>query len=138
MRRRFSSQRIRAGGIVVKTTCRKSSGQNLSNGVTSGDCAAQRYRAVFSRKMDGNERMRAARQTTLREQVTVSGIGVHSGLPVNLTLNPADADTGIVFSRTDEEGREREVRADFRAVTATELATVLGDESGVLCSTAEH
>jgi UDP-3-O-[3-hydroxymyristoyl] N-acetylglucosamine deacetylase len=82
--------------------------------------------------------MRAARQTTLREQVTISGIGVHSGLPVNLTLNPADADTGIVFSRTDPDGREREVRADFRAVTATELATVLGDESGVLCSTAEH
>jgi UDP-3-O-[3-hydroxymyristoyl] N-acetylglucosamine deacetylase len=82
--------------------------------------------------------MKAARQTTLREQVTVSGIGVHSGLPVNLTLSPADADTGIVFSRTDAQGREREVRADFRAVTATELATVLGDESGVLCSTAEH
>jgi UDP-3-O-[3-hydroxymyristoyl] N-acetylglucosamine deacetylase len=82
--------------------------------------------------------MKAARQTTLREQVTVSGIGVHSGLPVNLTLNPADADTGIVFSRTDANGREREVRADYRAVTATELATVLGDASGVLCSTAEH
>jgi UDP-3-O-[3-hydroxymyristoyl] N-acetylglucosamine deacetylase len=57
---------------------------------------------------------------------------------VNLTLNPADADTGIVFSRIDAAGREREVRADYRAVTATELATVLGDESGVLCSTAEH
>jgi UDP-3-O-[3-hydroxymyristoyl] N-acetylglucosamine deacetylase len=82
--------------------------------------------------------MKAARQTTLREQVTVSGIGVHSGLPVNLTLNPADADTGIVFSRTDANGHEREVRADYRAVTATELATVLGDASGVLCSTAEH
>ncbi len=82
--------------------------------------------------------MKAARQTTLREQVSVSGIGVHSGLPVNLTLNPADADTGIVFSRADSAGREREVRADYRAVTATELATVLGDASGVLCSTAEH
>jgi UDP-3-O-[3-hydroxymyristoyl] N-acetylglucosamine deacetylase len=82
--------------------------------------------------------MRAARQTTLREQVTVSGIGVHSGLPVNLTLSPADADTGIVFSRSDPDGGEREVRADYRAVTATELATVLGDESGILCSTAEH
>ena len=82
--------------------------------------------------------MRAARQTTLREQVTVSGIGVHTGLPVTLTLNPADADTGIVFSRTDTNGHEREVRTDYRAVTATELATVLGDESGVLCSTAEH
>ena len=76
--------------------------------------------------------MKAARQTTLREQVTVSGIGVHSGLPVNLTLSPADADTGIVFSRTDAPCREREVRADLRAVTPTELAPVLGDESVVL------
>ena len=70
--------------------------------------------------------MKAVRQTTLREQVAVSGIGVHSGLPVTLTLHPADADTGIVFTRTDANGRDREVRADYRAVTATELATVSG------------
>lgn len=82
--------------------------------------------------------MKAARQTTLREQAVISGIGVHSGLPVTLTLNPAEANTGIVFTRTDESGCEREVRADYRSVTATELATVLGDASGVLCSTAEH
>jgi UDP-3-O-[3-hydroxymyristoyl] N-acetylglucosamine deacetylase len=82
--------------------------------------------------------MRAVRQTTLRDQIAVSGIGVHSGLPVTLTLHPADADTGIVFTRTDANGRDREVRADYRAVTATELATVLGDHHGVLCSTAEH
>jgi UDP-3-O-[3-hydroxymyristoyl] N-acetylglucosamine deacetylase len=82
--------------------------------------------------------MKAVRQTTLRNQVTISGIGVHSGLPVTLTLHPADPDTGIVFTRSDENGREREVRADYRAVTATELATVLGDHNGLLCSTAEH
>ncbi len=82
--------------------------------------------------------MKAVRQTTLREQIVISGIGVHSGLPVTLTLNPADANTGIVFTRTDAEGRDREVRADYRSVTATELATVLGDASGILCSTAEH
>ena len=82
--------------------------------------------------------MKAVRQTTLREQIAISGVGVHSGVPVTLTIHPADADTGIVFSRSDEQGREREVRADYRSVTATELATVLGDHSGILCSTAEH
>jgi UDP-3-O-[3-hydroxymyristoyl] N-acetylglucosamine deacetylase len=82
--------------------------------------------------------MKAARQTTLRHQAVVSGIGVHSGLPVTLAINPADANTGIVFTRTDGDGGDREVRADYRSVTATELATVLGDASGVLCSTAEH
>jgi UDP-3-O-[3-hydroxymyristoyl] N-acetylglucosamine deacetylase len=60
-------------------------------------------------------------------------------LPVILTLHPADADTGITFVRTGlENGAEREIRANVHAVTATELATVLGDASGPLISTAEH
>jgi UDP-3-O-[3-hydroxymyristoyl] N-acetylglucosamine deacetylase len=82
--------------------------------------------------------MKAVRQTTLRHRVSISGIGVHSALPVTLTFHPADANTGIVFTRTDEQGCEREVLADYRAVTATELATVLGDRLGPVCGTAEH
>jgi UDP-3-O-[3-hydroxymyristoyl] N-acetylglucosamine deacetylase len=83
--------------------------------------------------------MKTGRQTTLGDVVAVSGVGVHSGLPVTLTLHPADADSGIVFVRTGLEGRgDREIRADFRSVTATDFATVLGDNSGPLCSTAEH
>jgi UDP-3-O-[3-hydroxymyristoyl] N-acetylglucosamine deacetylase len=83
--------------------------------------------------------MKGAQQTTLRDEVAVSGVGVHSGSPVTLTLNPAADDAGIIFRRVSADGAmEREVRADVRAVTATELATVLGDASGPLCSTAEH
>ena len=83
--------------------------------------------------------MKGAKQTTLRHPVAVSGIGVHSGLPVTLTLHPADDDAGIVFQRIAADGSiEREIRADVRAVTATEFATVLGDANGPLCSTAEH
>jgi UDP-3-O-[3-hydroxymyristoyl] N-acetylglucosamine deacetylase len=83
--------------------------------------------------------MKGAKQTTLREQVAVSGIGVHSGRPVTLNLHPADDDAGIVFQRVAADGAiEREIRADVRAVTATEFATVLGDTAGPLCSTAEH
>jgi UDP-3-O-[3-hydroxymyristoyl] N-acetylglucosamine deacetylase len=83
--------------------------------------------------------MKGAKQTTLRDQVAVSGVGVHSGSLVTLTLNPADDDTGIVFQRIAADGSvEREIRADVRAVTATEFATVLGDAEGPLCSTAEH
>jgi UDP-3-O-[3-hydroxymyristoyl] N-acetylglucosamine deacetylase len=82
---------------------------------------------------------KSARQTTLRSHVAVFGIGVHSGLSATLTLHPADADTGITFVRTaTADHPEREIRADVRAVTATEFATVLGDSSGPLCSTAEH
>jgi UDP-3-O-[3-hydroxymyristoyl] N-acetylglucosamine deacetylase len=83
--------------------------------------------------------MKGAKQTTLRDQVALSGIGVHSGEPVRLTLLPGDDDTGIVFQRVKPDGSLiREVRADVRAVTATEFATVLGDAHGPLCSTAEH
>jgi UDP-3-O-[3-hydroxymyristoyl] N-acetylglucosamine deacetylase len=83
--------------------------------------------------------MKGAKQTTLRDHVAVSGIGVHSGSPVTLTLHPAGDDTGILFQRVSRDGSiEREIRADVRAVTATEFATVLGDASGPLCSTAEH
>lgn len=65
--------------------------------------------------------MKGAKQTTLRDQVAVSGIGVHSGRPVTLTLHPADDDSGIIFQRIASDGSvEREIRADVRAVTATE------------------
>lgn len=83
--------------------------------------------------------MKAGKQTTLRQQTAISGIGVHSGLPATLTILPAESDTGIVFVRCGAGGDpDREVRANFRAVTATEFQTVLGDATGPLCSTAEH
>jgi UDP-3-O-[3-hydroxymyristoyl] N-acetylglucosamine deacetylase len=78
-------------------------------------------------------------QTTLRSDATVAGIGVHSGSPVTLTLHPAEANTGIVFLRPGLNGQcDRELVADYRSVTATEFATVLGDQSGPAVSTTEH
>jgi UDP-3-O-[3-hydroxymyristoyl] N-acetylglucosamine deacetylase len=83
--------------------------------------------------------MQAGRQTTLRDHATVAGIGVHSGSPVTLTLHPAEADTGIVFVRCGLHGQgDRELAANFRSVTATEFATVLGDQHGPAISTTEH
>jgi UDP-3-O-[3-hydroxymyristoyl] N-acetylglucosamine deacetylase len=83
--------------------------------------------------------MQAGRQITLREQVAVTGIGVHSGWPATVTLHPAQADTGIVFVRCGANGeKDRELPANFRSVTATEFATVLGDKSGPAVSTTEH
>jgi UDP-3-O-[3-hydroxymyristoyl] N-acetylglucosamine deacetylase len=81
----------------------------------------------------------AGRQTTLQDHVTVAGVGVHSGLPTAVTLHPAEADSGIVFVRCGTDGQpDRELRVHFRAVTATEFATVLGDQDGPLVSTTEH
>jgi len=82
--------------------------------------------------------MKFSRQTTLRSQATVTGVGVHSGLPVNLTVGPAPVDAGFIFVRSGLEGRDREVQATAESVIATEFATVLGDREGPLVSTAEH
>jgi UDP-3-O-[3-hydroxymyristoyl] N-acetylglucosamine deacetylase len=81
--------------------------------------------------------MQAGRQTTLRSHATVAGIGVHSGSPVTLTIRPAEPNTGIAFLRSGGSG-DREIPATFRSVTATEFATVLGDQSGPAVSTTEH
>jgi UDP-3-O-[3-hydroxymyristoyl] N-acetylglucosamine deacetylase len=82
--------------------------------------------------------MKLSRQTTLRSQATVTGVGVHSGLPVNLTLGPASIDAGYIFVRTGLDGRDGEVQAIAESVISTEFATVLGDREGPLVSTAEH
>ena len=82
--------------------------------------------------------MKFSRQTTLRSQATVTGVGVHSGVTVNLTIGPAPIDAGFIFVRVAEDGTERRVPATAKAVTATAFATVLGDRDGPMVSTAEH
>lgn len=82
--------------------------------------------------------MKPSWQTTLQSHATVSGVGVHSGIPVSLTLGPASVDAGFIFVRTDADGIERELAASARSVVATDFATVLGDRNGPLVSTAEH
>jgi UDP-3-O-[3-hydroxymyristoyl] N-acetylglucosamine deacetylase len=83
--------------------------------------------------------MRSIKQTSLAGPVALDGIGVHSGEPVSLALHPADAGHGIVFLRTGlPDGRDRLIEASHLAVSATELCTVLGDESRGAVSTVEH
>jgi UDP-3-O-[3-hydroxymyristoyl] N-acetylglucosamine deacetylase len=82
--------------------------------------------------------MKFSRQTTLRSQATVTGVGVHSGLPVSVTLGPAPVDAGFIFVRSGLDGSDREVQATVESVISTEFATVLGDRDGPLVSTAEH
>jgi UDP-3-O-[3-hydroxymyristoyl] N-acetylglucosamine deacetylase len=82
--------------------------------------------------------MKFSRQTTLRSQATVTGVGVHSGSPVSLTIGPASVDAGFIFVRTRLEGGDRDVQATGESVIATEFATVLGDSEGPLVSTVEH
>jgi UDP-3-O-[3-hydroxymyristoyl] N-acetylglucosamine deacetylase len=79
------------------------------------------------------------RQRTLKERVSLSGFGVHSGRPTSITLCPADAGSGIVFVRTGLPGLpDVEIPAVAASVGATELCTVLGDPRGVFVATVEH
>jgi UDP-3-O-[3-hydroxymyristoyl] N-acetylglucosamine deacetylase len=77
------------------------------------------------------------RQTTLADQVTLTGIGVHSGKPASITLVPVEACVGVVFSRTDSDS-SKEIPALWDKVSATALCTVLDDPSKDGISTVEH
>jgi len=86
--------------------------------------------------------MMNVRQTTLNHPVSMSGVGVHSGLPVHLVLKPAPAETGIVFRRTDltpgfPVGADR-VAARYHGVSDTRLGTTLTNAHGTSVSTVEH
>lgn len=75
-------------------------------------------------------------QNTIAEAVTYTGIGLHSGLEVCITLNPAPVDTGIVFIRVDLEGKPQ-IAATSDNVTSTIRATTIGNEE-VKVFTIEH
>lgn len=78
-------------------------------------------------------------QKTLRKCVRLSGIGVHSGKAVSISLCPADPGRGISFVRTDHSGaHEIQIPAHFSSVGSTEFCTVLGDARGLCVATVEH
>ncbi len=75
-------------------------------------------------------------QKTVKEEVTLSGIGLHTGKEVTLTIKPARENTGFVFVRTDLEGQPH-IEADVNHVTTTERGTTL-EKLGVRIHTCEH
>jgi UDP-3-O-[3-hydroxymyristoyl] N-acetylglucosamine deacetylase len=78
-------------------------------------------------------------QRTLKERVSLSGIGVHCGTEVSITLCPATPGSGISFLRVDvPDSPDAEILARRDAVGSTELCTVLGDPDGVQVATVEH
>lgn len=76
------------------------------------------------------------KQKTLKEEISLSGIGLHTGREVNLTIKPAKENTGFVFVRTDLEGHPQ-VEADVNYVTTTDRGTTL-EKLGVRIHTCEH
>ncbi len=76
------------------------------------------------------------RQRTLKNTIRATGVGLHTGEKVYMTLGPAPVNSGIVFRRTDLEGSP-EVRADGMLVRETTLGTTLMQDD-VRVATVEH
>jgi UDP-3-O-[3-hydroxymyristoyl] N-acetylglucosamine deacetylase len=74
-------------------------------------------------------------ETTINRPFTISGVGLHSGVPVSLRMTPAPAGTGIVFRRSDLEFFA--IPASWKHVARVSYATSLMRQ-GVLISTTEH
>jgi len=85
---------------------------------------------------------RFALQTTLLDQVSCESIGLHSGEMIALVIEPAPADHGIQFLRSDLVGQlgfaGATIPARFDHVTETMLGTVISNEAGAKVSTVEH
>jgi UDP-3-O-[3-hydroxymyristoyl] N-acetylglucosamine deacetylase len=77
-------------------------------------------------------------QKTLKSSIGCTGIGLHSGKKVSMSLNPAAADTGIIFHRTDLEGDDSIIPARWDFVVDTRMATTIGNQAGTCISTIEH
>ena len=76
-------------------------------------------------------------QKTIKNNVSFSGIALHTGLNVNICVKPADANFGIVFKRVDLKTNNL-VYPNFMNVTNTSLNTTVENEFGVKISTIEH
>lgn len=74
-------------------------------------------------------------QRTIKKEITLKGVGLHSGKPAQVTLKPTTIHKGILFVRTDL--KSAPIEANFRNIVNTQLATTIGKE-GVAISTIEH
>ncbi|MCK5637955.1 MAG: UDP-3-O-[3-hydroxymyristoyl] N-acetylglucosamine deacetylase, partial [Flavobacteriaceae bacterium] len=76
------------------------------------------------------------KQNTIQKEVSIKGIGLHTGKNVDLTFKPAPVNTGYKFRRTDLEGQP-ELEALACYVTDTQRGTNL-ERNGVIINTSEH
>jgi len=75
-------------------------------------------------------------QKTIKKQISCSGVGLHTGNPVNMTFKPADIDSGILFKRIDLAGHPI-LRTHAQNIGDLNYATTIGDGS-VSVKTIEH
>jgi UDP-3-O-[3-hydroxymyristoyl] N-acetylglucosamine deacetylase len=93
--------------------------------------------SAFQPTFDRTDRS-AVRQRTLKTAISCTGVGLHSGAKVTMTLQPAEPGTGIRFRRTDVKGQGAIVPALWSHVGDTRMNSCLVNEDGVQVGTVEH
>ena len=81
--------------------------------------------------------MSTLNQRTIKEVITINGVGLHTGKVVNMKIKPAEPNTGIIFKRTDLNKNNYIVPSVFN-VTSTSYCTTISNEFGTKVSTIEH
>ena len=76
-------------------------------------------------------------QKTINKNITFTGIGLHSGLDVTMTIKPAEPNSGIIFKRIDLKGNNTIIPNIFNVSSAV-FCTTISNESGASVSTIEH
>lgn len=87
--------------------------------------------------------MRHTVQNTVAKTITFDGVGLHSGLPVRMTVESARSNSGISFVRSDidaniDDTRDARIEARWDAVVPSKLCTLIRNSDGVEVSTIEH
>ena len=81
--------------------------------------------------------MSVLNQKTIKENIPLNGIGLHSGIEANLVIKPADPNSGIIFKRTDIKENNIIIPNLFNVSSAV-FCTTITNEHGISVSTIEH
>jgi len=76
-------------------------------------------------------------QKTIKNPISFTGIGLHSGKKVKIKILPGKADQGITFVRTDVKNNNL-IQANYQNVSSAKLCTTLENKHGIKVSTVEH
>ena len=77
-------------------------------------------------------------QTTIKESIHFKDVGLHTGVPVSMSIHPASADEGISFFRSDLKGQDNRIPARYDRVVPSSLCTRIENDSGASIQTIEH
>ena len=77
-------------------------------------------------------------QKTIDQNISIKGVGLHTGKETNVLIKPARPNTGIVFKRVDITNQQNLIIPSFQNIKDTNLCTTIGNENDITVSTIEH